>query len=567
MAAKKDKPRPLTMPDREDIVDEIGAEPADPEEPNGVMVADIEKIRQAGAMDPESIQSNRRNEDVVNRKKGNEKGISFDDPNIVLKYEDTIKIWPVNTLSIYVNRLTGTQVQHQILSQPRNGPELYNEIKLFHGRREESLYEVIFRDSVHGEYRGKGRITMASTLNEPALPMQGMQGQIMQQPPPYSPGYAPHQVAPQQPPVVQVMAPPVPQQQPGTDLAALMKQMLEMYRLMQPQQQQAFQLPPPAPAAPPAPAPSQDPNVVAMTQMMEMMRTMIPQQPAQSPPVVFAAAPAPSAPPPADNPMMTTMAMMREMFAMMREMQPPPPPPPPPPPAEPQYRGPRPYAGPAYGPRSPDYAPQAYGPPQGMQRQRTAEEVFNDASSVIQSAIAVADRFRPPVPQQQQPQYASEEREEEDRPLMRVVDAGPAKLVVNTTDGSTRGWDTAVMNAPGVFKWLGEQVDRIHKNAQQQQQQQAQQQLQRQQLPPGYVEMTPGYQPPPGFVAIPIDQIPQQQFVQQPPQVPVQQYHQQPQQQFPSPPVNLPPTIDEPLPPQQQSAWGMPEFPPNGEEP
>ena len=29
---------------------------------------------------------------------------------------------------------------------------------------------------------------------------------------------------------------------------------------------------------------------------------------------------------------------------------------------------------------------------------------------------------------------------------MRVVDAGPAKLVVNTTDGSTRGWDTAVMS-------------------------------------------------------------------------------------------------------------------------
>ena len=598
MAAKKDKPRPLNMADRGEIMDEIGAEPVDPDEPNGVMTADIEKIREAGAIDPESIQANRRNQDVVNRKKGNEKS-SFDDPNIVLKYEDTLKIWPVNSLSIYVNRLTGTQVQHQILSQPRNGVELYNEIKAFHGRREESLYEVMFRDSTHGEYRGKGRITMPNTLNEPAPQMQG---QNMGQPPPFNPygqpGYVPQQPPVTQPPIVQVVPAPSAPQQPGTDLVAMMKQMLEMYRLMQPQQQQ---MPPPPMqpvVLPQAPVvQSQDPNVAAMTQMMEMMRTMLPPQPGvqqqQPMPPVILAPPPPVAPAQdANASMMMAMTMMKQMFEMARSMQPPPPPPL----AEPMYReprgpayGPRPYGGgPAYGPRPPEergYGPQAYGPgpggpPQG--RQKSAAEEFREAISVVPSVTEMVGEFQQPRDQQQ---YAPEP-EEDDSPV-KVMEVGPARMVINRDDGTTRLWESAFANSPAIFKWVGDQFEKVQKNALAlNQQQQQQQQRQQQQLTPGtVVEMTPGYVPPEGWVAIPVDQMPPQQHYvqqnhQQHPQQP--QYAPQPQQQYappiqggglPPPPTNLPPTIDaiQQTPPQQQPqqqqaedqnfGWGAPLMP------
>src|ERR1700733_322604 len=150
-----------------DISEEIDAKPVNPDEPNGLMTADEEKVREAGALDLESIRANRRNLETIKRKEGGETRLPFGDPNVCMKYENVITTWPLNTIAIVVNRLTGTPAQYHITTQPKNGIELYNELKTLHGRREETTYELLFRDSYKKEYRGSGRITLPSTLDEP----------------------------------------------------------------------------------------------------------------------------------------------------------------------------------------------------------------------------------------------------------------------------------------------------------------------------------------------------------------------------------------------------------------
>lgn len=577
MATKARKPPTGTVSDENAIIEELGAEPLNPDDPNGPMEVDEEKVREIGALDPESVMVNRRNQDVINRKKGGEKHISFSDPEILTKYEEVIKIWPLNTITILVKRLTGTQATFHIDTQPRTAAELYAALMNIHGRREDTTYDVILRDSYKKEQRGSGRITLPSTLDEPHPPMQG---QIMNQQLP--PGYVlaqpvPQQQQPQAPqPVVQVMpAAPAPQQ-PGTDPVAMLKQMMEMMKVMQPQQQQP-QMPVAAPqvvAAPPPPQPPQDPNLAMIMQMMEMMKTMQGQQQVAPPPpptpvVVQPAAPAQSP----DVSAITTamMAMMKQMFEMMRSMQPPPAAAPVSSPADeyrPPYRGPRPPAygprpyeggprsyegGPAYGPRSYEgggYGPQPQ-PPQPPVRQRTAAEEFREAATLINTAVDIANRFSP---QQQQEQQQHPFMEEGDDSPVRVIDAGPAKLVLNKQDGSARIWETGWANSDRIFKGVSDILERLQKNAMANQQQQPPQQQQRQQLPPGYVEVGPGYQPPQGFVAVPVDQIPQQ----------AQQAQYAQQSGLPPPPTNLPPTIDQAPPEPQRPAWGMPTIP--GEE-
>jgi len=95
--------------------------------------------------------------------------------------------------------------------------------------------------------------------------------------------------------------------------------------------------------------------------------------------------------------------------------------------------------------------------------------------------------------------------EEDDGSPVRVVETGPARVVYNKEDGSVRGFETIVANADKIFKFVGEQADRL-RDAQERrvQQQQPQQRV----LPRGYVEVGPGYQPPPGFVAVPVDDLP-----------------------------------------------------------
>ena len=76
-----------------------------------------------------------------------------------------------------------------------------------------------------------------------------------------------------------------------------------------------------------------------------------------------------------------------------------------------------------------------------------------------------------------------------------------------------------------ILKWSNEQIDNVNRARERRENV-------RVQLPAGYVEMTPGYQPPPGMVAVPVDQ-----------------------SQLPPPPTEMPPPIRQHP---QQASWGAP---------
>jgi hypothetical protein len=129
--------------------------------------------------------------------------------------------------------------------------------------------------------------------------------------------------------------------------------------------------------------------------------------------------------------------------------------------------------------------------------------------------------------------------EEDDSPV-RVIDMGPAKGVINRSDGSLRGFETAMANLPDVLKWWGEQRQEIRKAREEDRRQQ------QPRLPPGFVVAGPDYVPPDGYVAVPVDQIPQST--------------QATQTTLPEPPDEMPPPIapQPPSPAAPKRAWGMP---------
>lgn len=129
--------------------------------------------------------------------------------------------------------------------------------------------------------------------------------------------------------------------------------------------------------------------------------------------------------------------------------------------------------------------------------------------------------------------------EDEDNPV-RIVNVGDSKILMNKSDNKLRLFDTLVANGDKIFKSATEMMDKINKQNQEARRQQ--QQEQPQQLGPGYVEVHPGYRPPPGSVAIlPNGQrITHEGLVVDPPSVPPP-----PRQEFrPEPPPQ-----EEPLPP------------------
>jgi hypothetical protein len=618
-----------TGQDEADIVAELGAEPVDPDEPNGPLLADEAKVREAGAVDAESIRANRIAQDTVGRKRAGQKNVTINEP-LLTKYETVTQMWPVNTLTILVKRLTGTQIDWTINSQPKNAAELYAAIKQLHGRHEEATYEVSFRDSQQKQNRGTGRITLPDTRDElPPQPPPGFappqgfspQGAPMM-PAPYYPQQQPMQPQPAQPfvpgmppagmdvnamlawqkqqfelwqaaqrggapaPVpmpAPVQAAPAPVATPGMDFAAMMalqKQQFEMWQVAQ------------GHAAAPAPAPAAAAPGMDFAAMMALQKQQFEMwQAAQA----QAAAAAPAAPPAAQAlPGMdfaTMMALQKQQFEMWQAAQaqaarpaaPAPAPAAPPqtmgmppvqappgmffvpgfgyvpadrlfqalsgtplpqgpyrgPMADGPYRGPRPYGRGDY-PGAPSYGGGPGYPPEPP-RPKTAAEEFSDARKVIQGAIALADELRPPS----QPTQAAPEPEEDDSPV-RVIDAGPAKLVINRADGSARYWETGWANMDKVLKWVGEQREAI------QQAQTARESAKQQHLPPGYVEVGPGYQPPPGFIAVPVDRIPAA-AVHAPAPLPAAQ-------PLPQPPAEMPPPIAAAEP--QRRTWGMPEMPP-----
>jgi hypothetical protein len=581
-----------TEKDEVEIVEELGAEPVDPEDPNGLMEVEESRVLEEGAVDAESIRSNRRARDTVNKRRAGQKHVPFNDPNVLLKYEQISLQYPVSTMIILVKRLTGTEASWTITSQPRNAQELYAELKTIHGRREETTYEVVFRDSHQKQTRGQGRITLPSTLDQAPVATAAPNGQ-----PPMNPYYpygspapagaqymphpqtaaqvapAPVAVMPQPAAAPQVIAgPPHAAPSAGMDWNALLAWQRQQFEFMQ-QVQQAGQQPrapqaqaaPPPIAMPPMPAPPPSgPAGMDMASLMEWQKQLFAfwQQAAmhaqQTSPQVAPQAPAP--PPPA--PQMNAQAQMGMMG--MPPVQPPPgtmfvpgfgfvpvdrlfqaltgaPPAPSPP-----YRG---GGRPQYGPRAPSYAaegPRGYAPE--PPRPRSAAEELRDSLTLVRTVVDMGRQFTAET--QHAPAVASEP-EEDDSPV-RVIDAGPAKLVINRDDGTARYWETGWANMDKVLKWIGEQREAIQKANSERADR-----SQKPRLPPGYVEVTPGYRPPPGFVAVPVnpDEMPQA-----PPQA---------AQELPPPPAEMPRPIHEPpapVEPAQRRTWGMPSIPGQGPE-
>ena len=543
---QREDPSTPAQQDEADILAEVGAVHDDE---RGEMVADEEKILELGAVDAESVIENRRLDAIAGKKRANIKGSSFNTGNVITTYDAVLQSWPANTLDIHVKRLTGAPVEEILTSRPRSGTELFGVLKALHGQYEEAQYEVRFKDNSTHRFRGNGRITMPDTRNVP--PPQ--QGQPMVYPPGYPPGYPPQQVpqqpAPQVPPTVQVM----PSSFDPHSMMSMMGQMFEMFRQMQVPPSPPPPVHQPAPPAfqvpqqmPPMPSPQASPaEMMAWMQqafgMFQQLQAPQQQQPAhvvpQLQPVVVPMPAQQAPPPPQSGGIAETLMLMEQMFKMFQRMQGPS--------ADP--RGPRP---PYYpqgdrdpnGPRPP-YYPQGGGqeraPYQPPQRQPTPAEQFREMVTVVRTAASAMQEIDSLLPRRQE--AVVEATSDDDDSPVRIIDTGPIKIAINKDDGALRWADTGMMALPGMLKWVGEQREAIQKGAADRQ---TRQQPPTQQLPPGYVEVGPGYQPPPGFVAIPIDPPPQQQS-------------------FPPPPVQVPPTIQEtPAPPPGRRTWAAPTFPP-----
>lgn len=587
-----------TQQDDADIVNEVGAQR---DEDTGELVADEARVAELGAADVESVHENRRMRRMTDRRRGGEKGVHFNVADVIAKYDLVTKTWPPNTLYISMIALTGSPVQYMIRSFPKNGVELYEAIQQHHGRREETRWSIKVVDASNKQYRANGEITMPDTRdsapNQPYSPYGSQQP--YQQPqfaPPYGapPSYPPQHpypqpfpqspygaqsyagppspptsapasapVQPPPPPVIQVTPPPAldPNQMFGW-----MQQMFQMFQQMQsrPADPSAVQPPPPpmayspVPPPPPPPAPSQtDPNAMLawMSQMFQMF------QQAQASAVSRGPAPDPGSQPQAPNPaaMMAALGMPpvtpppgmifvpglgfvpieRLMQAMADSVSGPPGP------YRPTYRSP--YRAPPYGgggePAPPPFAAPPVGPPV-VPAQRSAKDQIRESMDLLRSAVEFAQDFASVIPgQQQQPPQAEPYNPDNDNPI-RTIDAGGAKILVNKEDGRLRGWETGWANIDKIFKFVGEQAEVFRRSSAERSA--APQQPPRQQLPPGIVEVTPGYQPPPGYVVgPPIDprQIPQGEAL-------------------PSPPAQMPPPMQAaPTPEPTRPAWGPPTFP------
>lgn len=597
--------------DEADITEEANAELGE----DGGFFTDEARIRELGAVDAESVQENRRLEDIVDKKRGNVKNVPFNAGDLLTKYETLIKFWPANTLDINVKRLTGTPIQQVITNRPRSGAELYEALKTIHGQNNEAEYELKFFDTNGKQFRGNGRITMPDA--RATAPQQGQQlmNNYPPPPPPYGapqgypppqpyvqPGYPPAQPQsmPSAPPAP-VPAAPVPA--PGSDLVLSMGYMNQMFELFQRMQQQAapvvaHQAPPPQPVVfPPMPVQPAPANMGEMLmtfeQMLDMWKRMqppaqesvAPQQATIPPPQIQI----PAQTVPSVSPMMSAVPPMQPppgMFwvpglgyvpieRLMAAIAPQPAQQPQPPVRRTMYRGEDPREDhesrefrrdPREFQREERYEPQYRGQrhyaaplePREEQRPRTPAEEIRHALATVKGTMDAVRDMRNAFPQESNGEGSHLEptppSEDDDSPI-RVIETGPAKIVINKKDGTMRPWETGFANLDKIMKWAGEQIETVQ-NAQTQRQKHQAQAPQPRSLPQGYVEVTEGYRAPDGYVAVrvPMDQ-PQQQY--SPPPTPPP-----PAQDLPPPPSYMPPPLD----PQNHSAWMAPSFPPENEE-
>jgi hypothetical protein len=524
-----------SVPAQQDEADILAEAEVEPDE-NGDPSITIEKARELGALDADTVRNNRRINDMVGKRRANQRvNFNVDDP--IQMFDGLLQTWPTNTMDVKCVRLTGSSITKMITSRPRNGVELYEAIKTqVHGQSEEAEYQIQFIDTTSKQWRGKAKITMPDTRPP------GQQGQPPMTQPYYPPGYQPPPgyppppwYAPQPPPQQQPQAAPA-QQQPvvvqapqGMDMGAMLsafQQMSELLRSWQPapppQQPQQQPQAAPYPYMPPPPPPSADPTQMMawMQQMADIVRSM--QPPQQRGPQTYPAQPASTLPtrvPPMQPPPGTVWAWIQDIGWVTQPIQ---------------GAGPGPGYRPPYYPRGDQGGvPPAYGPPRVPQS--SPLDSFRDALGVVRSAYDMVDEFEGLRPARGDATPEATTAEDDDSPL-KIIDTGKGKIVVNKTDGSLRGWETGLANLPELFKWGGEQVDKVVRARNERERERAQPKV----LPPGYVEVGPGYQPPPGYTAIPVD-----------PQT------LQPVPQFPPPPANIPPPISTPQAP-SGSSWGPP---------
>ena len=447
--------------------------------------------------------------------------------DVFAQYEDVVR--NCGPVSVYVER-KGAQPGVWLLDHyPQNGPELYAALRHLHGQSLSSEYELKFRSG--GDQRGSGHVTLP---HMPAtLPQQVPPPQQYVQPPPQQLQYAApaQQYAPPQPP------PPAPPQQtsPADQYAAFYAMQRQQLELLQEMQRTAA-------------AGQQQPH--AQTQPVAQPQQQ-PQRPQGPPGTVWVA----------DLQQFVRLDVLYQAMTGER---------PsggsgyraPPGPSSPYYRGDAPPPDPA----QPTYGRSAYAPPvQQPQREKTPMEVMREAITLTQTLVSMADQVRPP----QQAVAAPEPEEPDDDSPVRVVDLGGAKGVFNVSDGSTRFMESIIANVPGVFKAAGEAWESARKARAEEE---ARRQQQKPQLPPGFVEVGPGYVPPEGFVAIPVGHVPQQaQPVQQAAPVqyaqpvvqaaPVMPVQQAAPVVLPDPPANMPlPIVETP----EQQPWQPPSFVPGG---
>lgn len=516
--------------DEEEVLDEVGAER---DEETGDMVLDEDRAREVGALDADTIRENRRLDEVVGKRRANKKNVPFNTNDPLLIYEELMRLWPANSIDIFVKRLTGAPVQTTIVSRPRSASELYAALMAFHGVCDEAEYEVSFLDTGTKRWRSRGRrITLPNTRpaaqqGQPMQPLQYGYPPGYPAPPPQGyappgyppPGYppqgypqpqgpqAPAAAAPGTPPApVVVHAPPAP------GVGEMLETMRQMYQFA------VSMAPPPAPApaptfAPPAPVAhmplppppaSTDPNV-----MLAYMRTLseIVQQlvAARSAPVQTPA-PQAYAPPQATQPPRPGYIWIEQLqtyvplASLARAI------------SEPQSRGPVPGAPeggyPARGgpPRGPYREREGGGGPtypgyqnQPPPRERSVVEQFRDSISVVRTVANMAQEANEILGGGGEPSAPAAEAAPEDDGPIRVMKFGDSNLAFDRESGAFKVLASLMMNGDRIMKAANEHI------IQPLQQRQAPPQ---QRLPPGHVVMGPGYRPPPGMVAIPVDQLP-----------------------------------------------------------
>lgn len=477
----------VSVESESEIIDEMGGEDIEGER----VEVDEEKIKEAGAMNAEAVQSNRRRKSIQDKKRGGVAGVAWNEQRAPLLYDDILGLYPANTLLIFVERLTGTPATWYLYGQPKGGGDLYNAVRQqCHGRREETEYRVVFRDAHKRFDRGIGRLVIPNTLDDSSLSVSPQNAPLPGGTPPGSTVYGtPSQGAPsqgnyQQPAYLHGQQDPryAPPPQYGP----------------QPQPQPQYQ----QPQYPQQPQQDNGPLMEIQRQIAELngrMMAILSQPAAQQP--------APALPPQINMTMPPSVAPLPAPASAQPQVQPP--------------------AGmfhiPGFGfvptarlfealSGAPGVAPAlqvaAAAAPQAIARPApSASEQFRDAIGLIKTAVDAASTMQSILPQPA-PLIPTVQEKEEDESQTKIMQLGDIKAVVNKADGNVRLVDTALANSDKIMSWIDKTRTQMQANAMQAQGMQQMPQVPQQQAPQQLPQQPQVQQPPQPLPQMPLPQMP-----------------------------------------------------------